>query len=102
MTDERPEVPFARERTFEWDENKRRSNVEKHSIDFADAKDVFDDPAARTYASPRSEAERRYMTVGKVGRTVMAVVFTLRGLVIRIISARAASRDERQRYGSQD
>lgn len=42
---------------FEWDENKRRSNIVKHGIDFEDAKDVFDDAAAFTYASTRPSVE---------------------------------------------
>jgi uncharacterized DUF497 family protein len=36
---------------FEWDETKQRANVAKHGIDFADAKEVFDDPSAYTILS---------------------------------------------------
>jgi uncharacterized DUF497 family protein len=88
-------------RKFEWDENKRRSNVEKHGIDFDDAKDVFGDPAAYTYASPISAEERRTVTVGLVKGVLIAVISTLRGSVTRIISARAARRNERQAYGTE-
>jgi uncharacterized protein len=89
-------------RKFEWDENKRRSNIQKHGIDFGDAKDAFDDPAAYTLSSPRSTGERRYVTVGLAKGLLIAVISTLRGSVVRIISARAASRTERQAYGSEN
>jgi len=101
MTDEQ-ENPSARNRTFEWDENKRLLNNAKHGIDFTEATDVFSDPAAYTFASKQSLVEQRYVTVGSAKGVLMAVVFTIRGMVVRIISARAARRGERQRYGSED
>jgi uncharacterized DUF497 family protein len=86
---------------FEWDENKRRLNVVKHGIDFADAKEVFCDPAAYTSVSPRNMRERRYVTVGSMRGALIAVIFTVRGQAIRIISARVARRIERQTYGAE-
>jgi uncharacterized protein len=86
---------------FEWDENKQRSNVAKHGIDFADAKEVFDDPAAYTILSPREGRERRYVTVGLMRETLVAVIFTRRAGAIRIISARVARRNERKAYGAE-
>jgi uncharacterized protein len=86
---------------FEWDENKRRKNVAKHQIDFADARDVFYDPAAYTSVSPRPVRERRYIAVGLMAGALIAVIFTYRGRAIRIISARAARRSERQIYGAE-
>jgi uncharacterized DUF497 family protein len=87
-------------RIFEWDENKRRVNVAKHGIDFADAKDVFDDPSSCSYQSHQSyEEERRYVTVGRAKGVLMAVIFTRRGEAIRIISARVARQNERKMYG---
>ena len=68
---------------FEWDENKRRQNVEKHGIDFVDAKEVFYDPAAYTSISPRSFHERRYVIVGSMRGALIAVIFTLRDQAIR-------------------
>lgn len=90
--------PFA---IFEWDENKRLSNVAKHGIDFVDAKEVFNDPAAYTLLSPRKLAERRYVTVGLMRGILVAVIFTRRDQAIRIISARPAARGERQNYGAE-
>jgi uncharacterized DUF497 family protein len=92
---------FASIRAFEWDENKRRANVIKHSIDFDDAKDVFYDPTACTFRSAHAVGERRYVTVGLMRGALVAVIFTRRGQAIRIISARPAQRSERQRYGAE-
>ncbi len=85
-------------RSFEWDENKRLGNIAKHGIDFEDAKEAFSDPAAFTYASARSAAEHRDVTVGRVNGTLIAVISTRRAGVIRIISARVARREERAMY----
>jgi uncharacterized protein len=91
---------FAHIRAFEWDENKWRSNVAKHGIDFADAKEVFHDPAAYTFTSPNPHSEPRYVTVGSMQGTLIAVIFTVRNGAIRIISARSARRKERRMYGT--
>jgi uncharacterized DUF497 family protein len=87
---------------FEWDEAKRLSNIDKHGIDFADAVKVFADPAAYTFTSPVSAGEQRYVTIGGMKGVLVAVISTLRGPVVRIISARAARRSERQLYGGKD
>jgi uncharacterized DUF497 family protein len=87
--------------TFEWDENKRRSNIVKHGIDFADAMQVFRDPAAYTFTSTRGAREQRFVSVGAMSGSLIAVIFTIRGRVIRIISARTARRIERQTYGAE-
>jgi uncharacterized protein len=91
---------FAHIRAFEWDDKKRRSNVAKHGIDFADAKEVFHDPAAYTFTSPNLGGEPRYVTVGSMQGTLIAVIFTVRDGAIRIISARSARRSERRIYGT--
>jgi uncharacterized DUF497 family protein len=83
---------------FEWDENKRLSNVEKHGLDFVDCLDVFLDPDAFAYLSVRSDAERRYVVVGRIGERSVSVVFTRRGSLVRLISARISSRNERRQY----
>jgi uncharacterized DUF497 family protein len=82
---------------FEWDATKRLSNVAKHGIDFDDAKQVFADPLHLTY--PSTAHPDRHLAIGMVQGRVIAVVFAQRGDNIRIISARAASRAERSRYG---
>jgi uncharacterized protein len=85
---------------FEWDERKRRSNVIKHGIDFSDATEAFYDSTAYTFRSFHPKGEQRYVIVGPMRGVLIAVIFTLRGEAIRIISARAARRSERQTYGA--
>jgi uncharacterized DUF497 family protein len=99
VTDEHIAKLFASVRAFIWQEDKRRSNLSKHGIDFEVAKNIFGDPAAYTYTSPRPVLERRYVTIGAAQGTIIAVISTLRGETIRIISARVARREERQLYG---
>lgn len=89
---------FRQASGFEWDEGKRSANLEKHGIDFADAVEVFDDTRHFTYASPVASAERRYVSVGTVRGCPIAVISTLRGNNLRIISARIARKSERDRY----
>jgi uncharacterized DUF497 family protein len=86
---------------YEWDGAKQRANVIKHSIDFADAKEVFDDPAGYMLAARHQSDEQRFVAVGLMKGMLVAVVFTRRGDVIRIISARAARRSERKIYGAE-
>jgi uncharacterized DUF497 family protein len=83
---------------YEWDERKARSNLLKHGIDFADAVGVLEDELALTI--PDDEAtERRFITVGEDSlRRILVVAFAERAGRIRIISARKATKLERQRY----
>jgi len=85
--------------TFEWDDNKRHSNIAKHGIDFGDAVEVFSDPKQYTYRSRHADGEVRYVSVGIARGRLIAVVFTKREDKVRIISARAARRLERIQYG---
>jgi uncharacterized DUF497 family protein len=85
---------------FEWDENKRRSNLLKHRVDFADAVGVFYDGNAMTVEDPEHHDEQRLMTLGMDDRLQVLVVVNTRrdDDVIRIISARKADRKERKQY----
>ncbi len=83
---------------FEWDENKNKSNQEKHGIDFNDAKEVFSDENRTNYEDNRKDyGEKRWITVGIVANVFMTVVYTIRN-AIRIISARRSNLKERQEY----
>lgn len=83
---------------FEWNDNKRLSNVEKHGIDFLDAIEVFSDPDRIELESPR-EQEVRVQTIGKLNAgLIILVVWVYRHKKKRIISARCASRKERSIY----
>ncbi len=79
------------------DENKRALNLEKHGIDFIDAIDVFAD-LSRIEALSTRHYELRYQTIGSVHDVVILVVYTVRKDTIRLISARRASKNEREAY----
>lgn len=84
---------------FEWDPVKNEHNEEKHGISFEDALTVFDDPYRREEDSTKSEyGEERRKVIGRMGPTIVAVVYTDRDRRRRIISARIARRNERARY----
>jgi len=87
------------ENKFEWDTLKNKSNLDKHGIDFIQAKEVFkDENKIETPDNRYDYGEQRFKIVGKAIDLVLSVIYTMRGAVIRIISARAASKKEREDY----
>jgi uncharacterized DUF497 family protein len=82
----------------EWDDRKALANLKKHGVDFADAAAVLFDEFAVTISADCTE-EERFITVGRdaLGR-LLVVVYTWRGMNIRVISARRATRRERGQY----
>ncbi len=86
--------------TFEWDSRKAASNVNKHAITFEDAAAVFFDPLATTFPDPdHSLDESREITIGYTMKGQLVFVSHCeRGKRIRIISARPATRTERDQY----
>jgi len=88
--------------SFEWDENKNKSNIEKHGINFNDAKEVFNDPKRKISQDNRKDyGEERFKVIGKIFETIISVIFTFRNSIIRIISARKSSQNEREEYNNQ-
>lgn len=85
---------------FEWDLKKTANNLRKHGISFKEAATVFGDPLSMTFEDPdHSIDEQRFVTIGESRkRRVLVVAHTDRGGVIRIISARKATRRERKFY----
>ena len=86
---------------FEWDDKKEEANIRKHGIDFSTAALVFNDEnRLDLYDEIHSESEDRYITIGMVGGIayVVFVVYTEKKDVIRLISARKATRLERSLY----
>ena len=83
---------------FEWDPQKAASNRRKHAVAFADAVGVFYDERALTMDDEHPD-EERFITIGRdpLDR-ILVVVYCWRGNRIRIISARKATRRERQQY----
>jgi uncharacterized protein len=93
-------------RLFEWDEAKARRNRMKHGVSFDFAKRVFEDPAALMFQDRVEDGEERWRAIGCIGQhtvLVVAHVVRLRGgsEIIRIVSARHALGNERQRYESE-
>ncbi|MGH2617928.1 MAG: BrnT family toxin [Thermomicrobiales bacterium] len=84
---------------FDWDPIKRRINLDKHGLDFVRAVEVFDDPQHLDEDSTRPEhGEIRRKVIGRSGQMMVCVIYADRGRFRRIISARRARRDERERY----
>ena len=88
---------------FEWDDEKDKLNQKMHGISFEDAKYVFNDPLKIIMPDLyHSEKEERWLAIGLVSR-VLFVVFTERSEnIIRIISARAATKAEKRLYNDQN
>jgi uncharacterized protein len=85
---------------FEWDAQKAQRVLETRNIDFRDLISVFS--AFRTERPSSKDGELRWVTVGMVNGELLAVVYTRRGDVIRIITARRARKNEERAYHSHD
>jgi uncharacterized DUF497 family protein len=84
---------------FEWDEDKAASNFEKHEVDFEDAMSVFLDLRRLVREDRREDyGEHRYQVIGFVNGTLLFVVYTVRGRIYRLISARHATALEARTY----
>jgi uncharacterized DUF497 family protein len=89
---------------FEWDPVKARTNQRKHGVTFEDAMHVFDDPYAWFEQDHTGgPGEQRWRAIGlAAGVVVILVVHAVREEggqeVIRLVSARRATRKERSRY----
>ena len=87
---------------FDWDENKNRINLEKHGITFEEASTVFFDDRAIIFDDPEhSIDEDRFLLLGMSETAKVCIVchcYRESDTVIRIISARQATRKEEQRY----
>jgi hypothetical protein len=86
--------------TYEWNETKRRSNLEKHGVDFADAGN-FDWETAFIKEDKRADyGEDRFIALGKIGHRLHLVGFTMRGESVRVITLRKANAREETLYES--
>jgi hypothetical protein len=87
---------------FEWDEDKNRSNVSNHKVSFETAISVFDDQRALSIPDRIVEGEERWQTLGMTGGVVLIVAHTWTDEegdeMIRVISARKATPNERRAY----
>ncbi|MDR1848664.1 MAG: BrnT family toxin [Zoogloeaceae bacterium] len=83
---------------FTWNPEKRLANLKKHGLDFANAEQVFSGHVQTSPDHRFAYGEMRYITVGMLGDTVVAIAHTETEDEIRIISMRKADRHEREHY----
>ena len=84
---------------FEWDENKNAQNLKKHGISFEEAQEIFDGIVFTAIDERFDYGEIREISIGAIqGVVIVTVVHTERNQLIRIISARKATRQERETY----
>ncbi|MBL0935611.1 MAG: BrnT family toxin [Rhizobiaceae bacterium] len=82
-----------------WDEPKRLTNIRIHRYDFDQLMDFDWDRAVVRAAKDGPHGEKRFMAVGPLEETMIAIVFSLLGReAMSVISMRPASRSERRRY----
>lgn len=83
---------------YEWDEAKRRSNIQKHGIDFIGIEAVFAGKTATIMNDRFDYGESRFITVGLLSGRVVVIAHTETQEVIRIISVRKATKNEEASY----
>lgn len=84
--------------SFEWDETKRLSNIQSHKIDFVGLEKLFDGLTVTILDNRFDYGEERFVTFGLLNGVVLAIVHTETENVIRIISARNATKNEEIGY----
>ena len=91
-----------KELAFEWDENKNKINLIKHGISFEEASSVFFDEQAILFDDPEhSVDEERFILLGMSSSTNICIVchcYRKSESIIRIVSARKATRKEALKY----
>ena len=92
--------------SFEWDESRNRSNQAKHKVSFEEARTVFSDQHALVIDEPeRSEKEGRFVILGmgaKAGQLIVCRCCREEKNVVRILSARKATKTESACYGGKE
>jgi uncharacterized DUF497 family protein len=85
---------------FEWEQSKAATNLKKHGVSFEEAKTVFDNPLAVIFDDEaHSVDEQREIIIGHSRQNrLLLIAFTERSGNVRIISARLATRQEREDY----
>jgi uncharacterized DUF497 family protein len=83
---------------FDWDDAKEQANRKKHRLDFRTAAKVFLDPHVMEFDDRDAAHELRFNAIGVVDGRMLFVTYTMRGTVIRIISARGAEPHEKRKY----
>ena len=87
---------------FEWDDPKAEINERKHGITFEVATLAFEDDGRIDRVDFESSEEERWVVIGLADGFEIYVVYTIRDQIIRLISARKASRHEREEYWNRE
>lgn len=89
---------------FQWDTGNAEKNWEKHRVTRSECEQAFfNRPLFIVDDEKHSDSERRYYALGQTDKSRhLFIVFTLRGELIRVISARDMSRSERSIYGEKE
>lgn len=88
---------------FEWDDAKAAANFRKHGVTFEQAAYAFRDPFAVEWIDERAAyGEERVILLGMSGGQILSVLYTERGERLRIISARRATKHEKDNYYRQN
>ena len=89
---------------FAWDDKKAAENLRKHGVSFEEASTVFADENARLKHDPdHSQEEDRFILLGfsaKLRLLIVCHAYRENDEVIRLISSRKATPNERKQYGS--
>jgi len=88
---------------YDWDEDKNQSNYVKHGISFQTAILIFDGPNVVSEVERIVDGEERWQSIGVIGKVTIVLVahtWKVQGSdeIIRVISARKATPNERKRY----
>ena len=83
---------------FEWDGAKELANRHKHGVDFRTAAKVFLDPYVIEFDDLGDAGELRFNAIGSVDGRMLCVTYTMKGDIVRIISARGAEPHEKRKY----
>jgi len=85
---------------FEYDENKSIKNKEKHNIDFAEAKLLWNDKSAMVVPANITDNEIRYAMISRLNQKCYVAIFTIRNDNYRIISVRRCRKNEERNYAN--
>ncbi len=83
---------------FEWNENKRTLNIQKHGIDFSELRESFNKPMVTKIDSRKDYGETRWIALGDMKGLVVVFVYIEKNNEIRLISARKATKNEQKIY----
>ena len=100
MNDDDDEKEQEEKLQFDWDPKKARRNLRKHGISFEEASTIFDDPLYISFLDAEHSAEEeRHITIGMSNKVrLLMAAHTERKKMVRIISARKATKNEEKFY----